>query len=72
MHELDKKFMIEAYKEALLAFDENEVPIGAVLVNNIAHKIVARAHNTKEKDKKIHNSAKMWNKLRLSQMSQKS
>ena len=45
--------MIEAYNEALLAFDENEVPIGAVLVNNITHKIVARAHNTKEKDKKI-------------------
>ena len=60
MHELDKKFMIEAYKEALLAFDENEVPIGAVLVNNITHKIVAHAHNKKEKDKKINEDYKKW------------
>ena len=59
MHELDEKFMIEAYKEALLAFDENEVPIGAVLVNNITHKIVARAHNKKEKDKKITSHAEI-------------
>ena len=59
MHELDEKFMIEAYNEALLAFDENEVPIGAVLVNNITHKIVARAHNTKEKDKKITSHAEI-------------
>ena len=49
MHELDEKFMKEAYKEALLAFEENEVPIGAVLVNNKTHEIVARAHNKKEK-----------------------
>ena len=59
MHELDEKFMIEAYNEALLAFDENEVPIGAVLVNNITHKIVARAQKKKKKDKKITSHAEI-------------
>jgi len=39
-------FMREALKEAELAYKENEVPIGAVLVCN--GKIVARNHNRKE------------------------
>jgi tRNA(adenine34) deaminase len=38
--------MREALKEAQLAYQENEVPIGAVLVCN--GKIVARNHNRKE------------------------
>jgi tRNA(adenine34) deaminase len=39
-------FMREALKEAQLAYQENEVPIGAVLVCN--GEIVARNHNRKE------------------------
>jgi len=39
-------FMREALKEAELAYKENEVPIGAVLVCN--GQIVARNHNRKE------------------------
>jgi tRNA(adenine34) deaminase len=39
-------FMREALKEAELAYKENEVPIGAVLVCN--GEIVARNHNRKE------------------------
>ena len=43
----DIKFMKQAIKEALKAQTKDEVPIGAVLVKD--GKIVARAHNTKEK-----------------------
>lgn len=39
-------FMKEALKEALKAYNKNEVPIGAVIVNN--NQIIARAHNLTE------------------------
>lgn len=42
----DEYFMKEALKEAQKAFDKNEVPIGAVIVNN--KKIISRAHNLTE------------------------
>ncbi len=42
-----KNFMNEAFKEAIKAFNEDEVPIGAVLV--IDDKVVARGHNNREK-----------------------
>jgi len=42
----DKYFMKQALKEANLAFDKEEVPIGAVIVAN--QKIIARAHNLSE------------------------
>lgn len=42
----DEFFMNEALKEAQIAFEENEVPVGAVVVTrNI---IIARAHNMTE------------------------
>ena len=44
---LMNKFMKEAYKEALKAYKEDEVPVGAVIVKD--GKIIARAHNKKEK-----------------------
>ena len=40
-------FMKEALKEARKAFDEDEIPVGAVVVCN--NHIVARAHNQTEK-----------------------
>ncbi len=43
---LDEQFMREALKEAELAFEKGEVPIGAVLVQN--NTIIARAHNLVE------------------------
>lgn len=43
----DEYFMQQALKEARQAFDEDEVPIGAVVVLN--NKIIARGHNQTEK-----------------------
>jgi len=45
--QMDEKFMREALDEARLAFDEDEVPIGAVAV--VDDKIVARSHNVRER-----------------------
>ncbi len=41
------KFMFSALKEAELAFEEDEVPIGAVVVHN--NKIIGKGHNQIEK-----------------------
>lgn len=43
----DEHFMKEALKEAHKAFEEDEVPVGAVIVCN--NKVIARAHNMTEK-----------------------
>ncbi|MCF6213407.1 MAG: nucleoside deaminase [Flavobacteriaceae bacterium] len=42
----DTYFMQQALKEAQLALDKNEVPVGAVIVTN--NTIIARAHNLTE------------------------
>ena len=42
----DTYFMTQALSEAKLAFDEDEVPIGAVIVWN--NRIISRAHNLTE------------------------
>ncbi len=44
-------FMNIAIKEAIKAFEKNEVPIGAVLVKD--NKIIAKAHNLREKKKDV-------------------
>lgn len=38
-----------ALLEAEKAFSKNEVPVGAVIVNNITNEIIAKAHNQVEK-----------------------
>ncbi len=43
----DELYMMQALKEARKAFDEDEIPIGAVVVMN--EKIIARGHNMSEK-----------------------
>jgi len=43
----DEYFMQQALKEAQIAFEEDEVPVGAVLVIN--QKIIARGHNQVER-----------------------
>jgi len=42
----DAHFMKRALQEAQIAFDKNEVPVGAVIVMN--NQIIARAHNLTE------------------------
>ncbi|UMB53080.1 nucleoside deaminase [Lutibacter sp. A80] len=42
----DSYFMKRALQEAQLAFDKNEIPVGAVIVMN--NQIIARAHNLTE------------------------
>ena len=43
------EFMNEAFKEAKIAYKNDEVPVGCVIVRN--DKVIARAHNLKEKKK---------------------
>ncbi len=43
----DEHYMNEAYKQALMARDEGEIPVGAVIVAN--RQIIARAHNLTER-----------------------
>ena len=42
----DESYMRQAYQEALLALEADEIPIGAVVVCN--DKVIARAHNQTE------------------------
>lgn len=42
----DEHFMEEAFKEARLALEKDEVPIGAIIVSR--NRIIARAHNLTE------------------------
>ena len=43
----DEHFMKEAYKEAQLAYEEGEIPVGAVVVAK--NRIIAKAHNMVER-----------------------
>jgi tRNA(adenine34) deaminase len=43
----DEHFMQQALKEAQQAYDEDEIPIGAVVVQN--NRIIARGHNQTER-----------------------
>ena len=44
-------FMNEAIKEAKYAFDNNEVPIGGILVNNKTNEIIGRSYNKVNEEK---------------------
>jgi tRNA(adenine34) deaminase len=44
---IDENYMKEAIKEAIQALEEDEVPIGAVIVYK--NKIIGKAHNQREK-----------------------
>jgi tRNA(adenine34) deaminase len=47
MSKIDTSYMLEAIKEARAAFDEDEVPVGAVVVHQA--KIIGRGHNQVER-----------------------
>lgn len=53
----DEIFMLEALKEAELAYKEEEIPVGAVIV--IDNKIVARGRNTRNGDHQISHHAEI-------------
>ncbi|HUH73608.1 MAG TPA: nucleoside deaminase [Chitinophagales bacterium] len=57
MINIDEYFMREALKQATYALQENEIPIGAVIVYN--DKIIARAYNQVEKLKDVTAHAEM-------------
>ncbi|WP_425363503.1 nucleoside deaminase [Candidatus Tisiphia endosymbiont of Hybos culiciformis] len=44
-------FMEEALKQAQLALDNNEIPVGAIIVNRITSKVIAKAYNIVEQIK---------------------
>lgn len=46
MINLDEKYMREAIKEAVMAYNEGEVPIGAIIVGR--GRVLARSHNLTE------------------------
>lgn len=42
-------FMKQAYLQAEMAFEQDEVPVGAIVVANATNTIIAKAHNFTEK-----------------------
>ncbi len=49
-HHDEREWMDNALREAALALVHDDVPVGAVVVQLSTGKIVARAHNTRERD----------------------
>ena len=54
---IDSNFMDIALEEARLALKEGEVPVGAVLVKD--GKVIAKGHNTRERDNDISGHAEI-------------
>lgn len=44
-------FMEEAIKQAIEAFDEGEIPVGAVIVHRATNEIITKSHNLVEQQK---------------------
>ncbi len=55
--DMEDKYMKVALKEAMKAFEKDEVPIGAVIVKD--NKVIARAHNLRESLKQAYAHAEM-------------
>lgn len=53
----DEKYMLLALKEAQLAFDIGEVPVGAVIVKD--NKVIAKAHNLRQTKRQATNHAEI-------------
>ena len=54
---MKKEYMDIAFEEAKIAFDNDEVPIGVVIVKN--DKIIAKAHNNKNSDNLVTSHAEI-------------
>jgi tRNA(adenine34) deaminase len=48
--ESEREWMADALREAALSLDHGDVPVGAVVVQIASGEVVARAHNTRERD----------------------
>lgn len=48
MQQFENKYMHLAFKEALHAFEKNEVPVGCVIIHAPSEKIIAQTHNMVE------------------------
>lgn len=55
----DEFYMEIALKEAQKAFELGEIPVGALIVNNLTHEIVSKAHNLKESSQDVTNHAEI-------------
>ena len=55
--DLDEKYMALALIEAEAAYQENEVPVGAILVMN--NEVVGRGHNNRDSKNDIHSHAEI-------------
>ena len=53
-------FMNEAIKEARYAFNNNEVPVGGILVDNNTNEIIERSFNKVNKDTKFPTSLPLF------------
>lgn len=53
----DEFYLKECYKEAVKAYNKNEVPVGCVIV--LGDKVLARAHNLRESKKQVLAHAEM-------------
>ncbi len=47
----ERSWMEQALREAVLALDHDDVPVGAIVVHLPTGEVVARAHNTRERDR---------------------
>ena len=54
---MNDKYMMMAFEEAKIAFNNNEVPIGVVIVKD--DKIISKAHNRKELDNLVTSHAEI-------------
>jgi len=54
----DEKYMVEALKEAVKAYNEGEVPVGAVVVFDGV--VVGRGHNLREQSHDPTATQKWW------------
>lgn len=43
--------MEEALKQAQFAFNEDEIPVGAIIVNRVSNKVISKTHNIVEQTK---------------------
>lgn len=50
-------YMKIAFEQALLSFEEEEVPVGCVIVRN--DEIISKSHNKKEKERKVTSHAEI-------------